>query len=158
MSLKEFAGWQNVNNFLTRHDLYRAAGLNSEKGHFGDRLYLSFSNNVIFNNSDISLTAHILNGFASVITVVATGPLSGFHVFLTSSAGKVHILTNHRHVRDNMGAVMKLSSGQSCEENIPLIIGKDITPGEYTLMATRRFSTSHDRFELESNLLTVQVK
>jgi len=54
---------------------------------------------------------------------------------------------------------MDIADGAAHDWRIPVIIPKDTAPGDYTLVAIRRFYYRDDSlFELVSNPLKVQIK
>ena len=125
----------------------------------GVQLSITLSNNVILRGSTTYITATIRNSSANVITIVETGPLAGFDVLLTSSAGKLYKLKNHIRVKGRKETMLKLQPGGSYDWAIAATISKDIEAGEYMLQAIRRYWLNDGPVDdLKSNSLKVQVK
>jgi hypothetical protein len=119
---------------------------------------ISISNTVVAAGATLFLTARITNESTYIITIIETGSLAGFDVYLTSDVGIVYKLTSSAHIRNHRARKLQLTPGQTHDWRIAATINKSIQPGEYLLEATRRFTLEDKEFVLPSDLLTVQVK
>jgi hypothetical protein len=134
---------------------------------YGVQLSISLTNKVISVGSDMTITGRIRNASTNVIIMVETDRHTDFDVFLASDAGILYKLTNNHEQQWHFTSPLNLRAGEIRDWLIS-VTSRDwskyvtgsvvIQAGEYTLMATRRFSTGEGDFQLESNWLTVQVK
>jgi hypothetical protein len=123
----------------------------------GVQLSIAISNNIIDIGATIVMSAQIRNLSTNIIHMVETGPVTDFDVLLTNNSGKFYKLTPKQLINTYRFPV-DLNPGESRDWVMPVTIGKDIELGNYTLKATRPFYIGKSGFELESNLLNVQIK
>jgi len=133
------------------------------------QLSISVSNSVIVVGSELVISAEIKNLSTNVIYLSESSPEMDFNVLLTSDSGKVYKLTPPAVVFTRLLRT-DLKPGESRDWIIHVGINKyfeppslvatdkNIEPGDYILKATRHFSKNNSIFELESNLLKVQIK
>jgi hypothetical protein len=125
----------------------------------GVQLLLYPTNTVIDGGSSITVLAVIRNTSTNSIQVIEKDAERNFDLLLTNVAGKVYHLTPHKAGRN---LSMEIVRGTQLALNIPVTFRSEIEPGDYTLKATRLFWMEKDKkfekFEIESNLLKVQVK
>ena len=126
----------------------------------GVTLSIDSSNRVVALDSTIWLSALIKNASTNVITVGESNTETDFAVFSASGSGKIYKqLTPKRSDQYYRFFEMDIAAGAAHDWRIPVIIPKDTAPGDYTLVAIRRFYYRDDSlFELVSNPLKVQIK
>jgi hypothetical protein len=56
-----------------------------------------------------------------------------------------------------MRELVTINPGEEKSEFIPITIGENIEPGDYTLKATRTFTLNDSDFTLESNSIRVTI-
>ena len=124
----------------------------------GVTLSVDLTNRVIGVDSTMRLPARIKNASTNVISLDEADILSDFTVFLARDSGKIYKqLTPKPSGHYYRTFEMNIAAGKAFDWNIPLIIVKDIEPGEYMLVATRRFWIGKSSYELVSNMLKVQI-
>jgi uncharacterized membrane protein len=122
----------------------------------GVRLLITMTNTIVNAGKSNLIVAVIENSSTNAIRIADTGGTMGFDILLTSSAGKSYHLSPK--VDDFMRKTVTIKPGEQNSSAIPVTIGKNIEPGDYTLKATRFFYVKDDHFQLESNVLRVQIK
>jgi len=126
----------------------------------GVTLSIDLSNRVVALGSTISVSARIKNASTNVIIVGEAHSDTDFTVFLASGSGKIYKRITPKPSDQYFRTFeMDIAAGAAYDWRIPVIIPKDTEPGDYTLVATRRFYYRDDSlFELVSNPLKVQIK
>ena len=119
------------------------------------QLLISTTNSVVESGSSGAVMAVIRNGTTNAIVVYEMGPTFDFGVSLTNTAGQLYQLTSRPD--RTMVARVTVESGKQLASTIPVTYGKNIQPGQYTLIATRSFSSSAGNFKMESNQLEIQI-
>jgi hypothetical protein len=124
----------------------------------GVALSIDLTNRVLVVNSVIKLSAQIKNESTNAISVTESYGREYFTVFLSSDSGKTHRqLTRKASGPSGRPYEKSVPIGGEADRIIPITITKDIEPGEYALVATRRYWSGDSSFELVSNLLKVQI-
>jgi len=114
------------------------------------------TNSVVESGGSLTIRTIITNASTNDIIIFATGAETDFDILLTNGNGKVYRLSP----RGADGSVFRdgIHPGRQSTENIPVSIAKNVEGGEYTLRACRDFYIKDEKWELESNLLKLQVK
>ena len=146
------------------------AATNWGKSVQGVQLSIVMATNVFQVGSSTTVEAVTTNSSTNDIVVDIFAPTIVFDVLLTNSAGKTYHVTTPMPIRGPRHFVT-IKPGEKSTESIPVTFGKtrfgdSVEPGNYTLRATRHFSSSKEdyihggegAFSLESNLIKVQIK
>lgn len=123
------------------------------------QLSINLTNNIVATGSTIYFDAHIKNNSKNFFYIVIVNPTTDFAVYLMSHSGNLQKISPdaNKHIFDSRGAY-KLEAGQTYECSVPLKIGENIEPGDYTLKVTRPILTFDGKnCELESNTLKIKV-
>ena len=124
----------------------------------GVTLSIDLSNRVLVVHSVIKLSAQIKNESTNAISVTESYTPVYSTVFLSSDSGKIHRqLTPKASGPYGRPYEKSIAIGGEADWIIPITITKDIEPGEYALVATRRYWSGDSSFELVSTLLKVQI-
>jgi hypothetical protein len=131
----------------------------------GVQLSISLSNNILAAGSSTTVHYRVKNSSTNTVGWGVVNATQGFAVFLTNSAGKIYRLTpapdtNSEVISVNYALVRKVKAGGSCEGSVPIVVGKEIKPGNCQLEAIQYFfiGGKRPRHELVSNLLEVHIK
>ena len=136
----------------------------------GVQLSITMTNNVFQAGSSTTVESVTKNSSTNDIVVDTFAPTAVFDVLLKNSAGKTYHVTTPTPIIGPSHFVT-IKPGEESAESIPVTFGKTrfgdiVDPGDYTLRATRHFSSSKEdyihggdgAFMLESNLIKVQIK
>jgi hypothetical protein len=131
----------------------------------GVQLSIMMATNVFQVGSSTTVESVTKNSSTNDIVVDIFAPTMVFDVLLTNSAGKTYHVTTPMMIRGPRHFVT-IKPGEESAESIPVTFGDIVEPGDYTLRATRHFSSSKEdyihevegAFTLESNLIKVQIK
>jgi len=121
------------------------------------RLQIYLTNSVVHSGSSLTMLGIITNASTNAIALTRTVPTTGYDVRLTSRAGKSYDLTEMPALMNARG-YYAINQGVISAVTLPVNFGTNIEPGDYTLQATRAFSSSDGNFKLESNPLKIQIK
>jgi hypothetical protein len=128
----------------------------------GVELSISLSNNVIPLGSTTRLQCRVKNSSTNFITWGVLSPAQGFTVSLTNNLGKAYRLTpdESKFTIISYSSTCEVEAGETYECSVPIVIGKNVEPGNYQLEANQHFLIRGKRpsHELTSNLLDVQIK
>jgi hypothetical protein len=122
----------------------------------GVQLSISITNNVIKPGEETRIKTIITNSGTNAIDLSMTGSDTDFDLFLTNGAGRGYNLTPEFIVGSTF--YYTVNKTNKFAEEIPLTVGTNVEPGDYTLYAYRRFSSGDGHFRLESNPIKLQVK
>jgi hypothetical protein len=125
----------------------------------GVQLSINMTNNVVERGLTFTMVALITNSATNAIVFGHRSAETDFDVSLTNASGKLYHLTPRWLGRSSGSATIE--SRVQVQLTIPVTIGKDIEPGNYTINASRVFSvrgTPYNFLTLESNPLQVQIK
>jgi hypothetical protein len=136
----------------------------------GVQLSIRMATNVFQAGSSTTVESVTKNSSTNDIVVDIFAPTIVFDVLLTNSTGKTYHVTTPMAIRGPRHFVT-IKPGEESAESIPVTFGKTrfgdiVEPGNYTLWATRHFSSSKEdyihegegAFSLESNSIKVQIK
>jgi len=136
----------------------------------GVQLSISLTNNVFQVGSSATVESVTRNSSTNDVSVDIFAPTDVFDVLLTNRAGKSYHITTPMAIR-GFRQFVTIKPGAESSESIPVTFGRarfgdTVEPGDYTLFATRHFSSANEDaaqvkeggFKLESNALTVRVK
>src|ERR1035437_394502 len=116
----------------------------------GVQLAITMTNSVFQVGSSSAVESVTTNSSTNTIIVDISAPTMNFGVLLTNDTGKSCRVTPRLAIREP-GRPVTISPGGELSESIPVIFGKNIEPGDYTLKATRTFTLNDKEFTLESN-------
>lgn len=124
----------------------------------GVQMSITLKTNVVNSGSSVGVYAEIKNSSTNTVYIGETAPANEFLVLLIDGAGRKLELTNvhpqilFRNLRS------QLAAGANRDWIIPISIGKNISAGEYSLKAKRKFSEAGRTFEAESNILKIRIQ
>jgi hypothetical protein len=121
----------------------------------GVQLSIGATNTVAGAGAAIWVATVITNKSTNAISVVESRRETDYDLLLTNVANRVYHLTPRfalfsRHMEP-------LNPGKAYVLTIPVAFPSNIEPGEYTLIATRGFSSSGGGFNVESNPLQITI-
>jgi hypothetical protein len=123
----------------------------------GVQLAITMTNSVFQVGSSSTVASVTTNSSTNTITVDISAPTIHFGVLLTNDTGKLYHVTTRLDIREP-GRLVTINPGEEQSESIPVTFGENIEPGDYTLKATRKFSSSDgEDFTLESNSIKVKI-
>jgi hypothetical protein len=122
----------------------------------GVQLSISITNSVIKPGEESCIETIITNSATNAIDLCMTGSDTDFDLFLTNGAGRGYNLT--REFIAGSTLYYTIDKTNKFAETIPLAVGTNVEPGDYTLFAYRIFHSGDDTFRLESNPIKLHVK
>lgn len=131
----------------------------------GVQLSISLSNNILAADSSMMVQYRVKNSSTNTIGWGVVNATQGFAVFLMNSTGNNYRLTpepdtNSEVIDLTYVLYRKVKAGGSYAGSVPIVVGKEIKPGNYQLEAIQSFfiGGKRPRHELVSNLLEVHIK
>jgi hypothetical protein len=122
----------------------------------GVQLAIMMTNGVFQVGSSSSIVSVTENSSTNAIIVDMSAPTVNFDVLLTNDTGKLYHVTTPMMIRGPRKLVA-IQPGEKSVESIPVTFREEIEPGDYTLKATRTFTSNDGDFTLESNSIKVQI-
>jgi hypothetical protein len=122
----------------------------------GVQLSIRTTNSVFKGGEEACIETIITNSATNAVLFFRTGRDTDFDVLLTNGSGSGYHLTP-RFISGSISRVI-INPTTQIAETIPLTIGTNIEPGDYTLQAYRGFMSNDVDFRVESNPLKVHVK
>ena len=127
----------------------------------GVQLMITMTNRVFKIGSSSVVTSVTRNSSTNAITIDISAPTADFDVLLISETGKLYHITTPLNIRVLSTPVM-INPSEEKSESIPVTFGVTrfgdaVEPGDYTLKATRAFSSSGGDFTVESNSIKVTI-
>ncbi len=122
----------------------------------GVQLSISITNSVITAGEETCIETIITNSSMNAIDLFMTGRRTDFDLFLTNGAGRGYSLTSDFYLGSTFDEIVDKTN--KFAEKIPLSVGTNVQPGDYMLLAYRRFSSDDGHFRLESNPIKLQVR
>jgi len=120
----------------------------------GVQLSTRLSNRTFQVGSSATVAAVIKNSSTKDITLLVSAV--NFTVLLTNNAGKSYNIIKPVVIL-YPSQIVTINPGEKRDESITVTFAEKIEPGDYTLKATRKFSSSDGDFTLESNLIKVTI-
>jgi hypothetical protein len=123
----------------------------------GVRLSITMTNGFVERESTFWIVAAITNSSANIISLNHISAAADYGVVVTDASGKSYNL-RPRLAGGSSGRLF-VEPGMQSVLTIPVTLGKDIGPGDYTIKAARGFLLKDGRFFIpESNPLKVRIK
>jgi len=133
------------------------ASTNWGKSVQGVQLLITLTNNVVETGASITARIVMWNASTNIITVGITGTALDFGLVLRNGSGKPYDDLRPFPLSGSATSEM-VTSGGIRERNVPVVFPSNIEPGEYTLVATRAFSSRAGSFMVESKPVRIQIK